>query len=128
MENNTRSKGDTLNKQERERYKKKLLEKKLELNHQLSEFYAESKSVETGIAQDVVDKAESSYTKEFLLSLSDSERQKLALIDDALKRVETSEFGICQSCGAKIAKKRLNVVPWAPLCIVCQQKEEEEAS
>lgn len=117
-----------MNKQERERYKKKLLEKKLELNHQLSEFYAESKSVETGIAQDVVDKAESSYTKEFLLSLSDSERQKLALIDDALKRVETSEFGICQSCGAKIAKKRLNVVPWAPLCIVCQQKEEEEAS
>ena len=117
-----------LNKQERARYKKILLEKKRELNHQLSEFYSESKEVETGIAQDVGDKAESSYTKEFLLSLSDSERQKLALIDDALKRVETPEFSICQSCGAKIGKKRLNVVPWAPLCIVCQQREEEEAS
>jgi DnaK suppressor protein len=128
VENNTRSKGDTLNKQERERYKKVLQERKQELNHQLSEFYSESKAVETGIAQDVGDKAESSYTKEFLLSLSDSERQKLGLIDEALKRVETPDFGICQSCGTKIAKKRLNVVPWAPLCIVCQQKEEEEAS
>lgn len=117
-----------MNKQEKERYKKVLQEKKQELNHQLSEFYSESKEVETGIAQDVGDKAESSYTKEFLLSLSDSERQKLVLIDDALKRIATSEFGICQSCGAKIHKKRLDVVPWTPLCIVCQQKEEEEAS
>ncbi len=94
----------------------------------MSEFYSESKAVETGIAQDVGDKAESSYTKEFLLSLSDSERKKLGLIDEALKRVETPEFGMCQSCGVKIAKKRLNVVPWTPLCITCQQKEEEEAS
>jgi DnaK suppressor protein len=123
-----RSKGDTLNKQERERYKKVLQERKQELNHQLSEFYSESKEVETGIAQDIGDKAESSYTKEFLLSLSDSERKKLGMIDEALKRVETTEFGVCQNCGTKIAKKRLNVVPWAPLCIVCQQKEEEEAS
>jgi len=117
-----------LNKQERERYKKILLERKREINHQLSEFYSESKEVETGIAQDIGDKAESSYTKEFLLSLSDSERKKIALIDQALKRVETAEFGICQSCGVNINKKRLDVVPWTPLCIACQQKEEEEAS
>lgn len=117
-----------MKKQERERFKKKLLEKKRELNHQLTEFYSESKEVETGIAQDVGDKAESSYTKEFLLSLSDSEREKLILIDQALKRVETPEYGICQNCGTKITNKRLNVVPWATLCIVCQQKEEEEAS
>ncbi|MGB3862937.1 MAG: TraR/DksA family transcriptional regulator [Candidatus Aminicenantaceae bacterium] len=117
-----------MNKQERERYKKILLERKQELKHQLSEFYSESKEVETGIVQDFGDEAESSYTKEFLLSLSDTERKKLALIDQALKRVETAEFSICQSCGVKISKKRLNVVPWAALCIVCQQKEEEEAS
>jgi DnaK suppressor protein len=128
VENNTQSKGNKLNKQERERYKKILQERKQELNHQLSEFYSESKEVETGIAQDIGDKAESSYTKEFLLSLSDSERKKLASIDQALKRVETKEFGVCQSCGVDIGKKRLNVVPWTPLCIVCQQKEEEEDS
>lgn len=128
MENNTRSKGDTLNKREREIYKKKLLERKQELNHKLSEFYSESKEVETGIVQDLGDEAESSYTREFLLSLSDTERKQVASIDKALKRVETADFGICESCGVNIGKKRLNVVPWAPLCIACQQKEEEEAS
>ncbi len=117
-----------MNKRERERYKKKLLERKQELNHKLSEFYSESKEVETGIVQDLGDEAESSYTREFLLSLSDTERKQVALIDKALKRVETADFGICESCGVNIGKKRLNVVPWAPLCIACQQKEEEEAS
>lgn len=128
MGNNTRSKGDTLNKQERERYKKKLLERKQELSHKLSEFYSESKEMETEMAKDLGDKAESSYTKEFLLSLSDTERKQVALVDEALKRVETADFGICESCRVAIGKKRLNVVPWAPLCIACQQKEEEEAS
>ena len=117
-----------MNKQERERYKKKLLERKQELSHKLSKFYSESKEVETGIAKDLGDKAESSYTKEFLLSLSDTERKQIALIDKALKRVEAADFGICESCGVNIGKKRLNVVPWTPLCIACQQKEEEEAS
>jgi DnaK suppressor protein len=117
-----------LKKQERERYKKQLLEKRQEINHQMSEFFSESKEVETGIAQDVGDKAESSYTKEFLLSLSDTERKQLILIGEALKRVEAGDFGVCQTCGADIGKKRLDVVPWARLCIACQQKEEEEAS
>jgi len=122
------NKGDILNKREKERYKKKLLEKKKEINHHLSEFYTESKEVETGIAQDVVDRAESSYTKEFLLSLSNKERKQLSLINEALKRIEKGTYGICQRCTQEIGKKRLEAIPWTPYCINCQEKEEEESS
>ena len=122
------SKGYILNKREKERYKKKLLEKKKEINHHLSEFYTESKEVETGIAQDVVDRAESSYTKEFLLSLSNKERKQLSLINEALKRIEKGTYGICQRCTQEIGKKRLEAIPWTPYCINCQEKEEEESS
>jgi len=115
-----------LNKAERERYKKILMEKKEEIGAKLSEAYSESREVETGIAQDIADKAESSYTKEFLLSLSDAERKQLFLIDEALKRIEKDEYGICQMCQKNISKKRLNAVPWAPHCIECQEKAEEE--
>jgi DnaK suppressor protein len=117
-----------VNKQEKERYKKMLLEKKEDLNDQMSELFNESKDIDTGDVQDVGDKAESSYTKEFLLSLSDSERKQLFLIDEALKRLEKDGFGTCQSCGKEISKKRLAAIPWAPNCIECQQKEEEESS
>jgi DnaK suppressor protein len=115
-----------LNKKEKEKYKVKLLEKKQEITEKLSETYNVSKEVETGIAQDVVDKAESSYTKEFLLSLSDTERGQLLMIDEALKRIEKCEYGICQMCGQKISKKRLDAVPWTPYCINDQEKAEEE--
>ncbi|NOR22026.1 MAG: hypothetical protein GQ476_05015 [Candidatus Aminicenantes bacterium] len=117
-----------MNKKERERYRNKLLKKKEEIVNKISETYNESKEVESGIAQDVVDKAESSYTKEFLLSLSDAEREQLLLIDDALKRIDKKEIGICQRCGKDINKKRLDVVPWTSYCIDCQEIEEEESS
>ena len=102
------------------------MEKKEEIGAKLSEAYSESREVETGIAQDIADKAESSYTKEFLLSLSDAERKQLFLIDEALKRIEKDEYGICQMCQKNISKKRLNAVPWPPHCIECQEKAEEE--
>ncbi len=117
-----------MNKAEREKYKKILTERKEEITAILSTAYNDSKEVETGIAQDLVDKAESSYTKEFLLSLSDAERKQLLLIDGALNRIDKDEYGICQRCQKNISKKRLNAVPWAPHCIECQQKEEEEES
>lgn len=115
-----------MNKKDKEYFKKKLLERKQKILEKLTELDTESKEVETDVAQDVVDKAESSYTKEFLLSLSDAERSQLFLIDNALKRLQRGEFGICQMCQKEIRKKRLEVVPWAAYCIDCQEKAEQE--
>lgn len=117
-----------MNKKEKERYKIKLLKKKQEIIEKLSETYNVSKEVETGIAQDVVDKAESSYTKEFLLSLSNTERSQLLMIDEALRRIEKCDYGFCQMCGKKISKKRLDAIPWTPYCLNDQEKAEEETS
>jgi DnaK suppressor protein len=116
-----------LNAKERERFKKMLLKKKEEIINILSEAYSEGKEIDAGISQDVADKAESSYTKEFLFSLSDTERKRLFMIDEAIKRIEDSSYGICQMCQNNIDKKRLVVVPWAPHCIECQEKEEKES-
>ncbi len=116
-----------MNKREKEKYKKRLEEKKKEIIDQLSEIYNESKEVDPGIAQDIGDKAESSYTKEFLLSLSDVERDQLLMIDDALKRIKECSYGICQMCNKKISIKRINAVPWTSHCINCQEKAEEES-
>lgn len=116
-----------MNAKERERFKKMLLKKKEEIINILSEAYSEGKEIDAGISQDVADKAESSYTKEFLFSLSDTERKRLFMIDEAIKRIEDSSYGICQMCQNNIGKKRLVVVPWAPNCIECQEKEEKES-
>jgi DnaK suppressor protein len=109
-------------------YKKKLLARRNEIVIKLSTLGKDSRDVETDIAQDTADKAESSYTKEFLLSLSDAERDQLFQIDAALKRIEVKDFGACQMCQKEIGKKRLNALPWTPLCIECQEKSESETA
>jgi DnaK suppressor protein len=118
-----------LNKKDKDRYQKKLLEIKKENNQKLIEFFHESQEVDdSSIAQDIGDKAESSYTKEFLLSLSDSERKKLLLVDEALTGIKENTYGKCQMCGVDIGRKRLSAVPWASLCFKCQEKAEKETS
>jgi DnaK suppressor protein len=115
-----------LNKKEREQFQKLLADKKESITRKLTETITESKEMESNVAQDLVDKAETSYTKEFLLSLSDGEREQLLLIDEALKRLEHGEFGVCQVCRKEIGAKRIVALPWTPLCIDCQEKAEEE--
>ena len=118
--------GKKMIKKEKDEFRKMLAAKKESIIRKLSETIAESKEMESNVAQDLVDKAETSYTKEFLLSLSDGEREQLLLIDEALKRLEHSEFGVCQLCQKEIGGKRLEAIPWTPYCIDCQEKAEEE--
>lgn len=115
-----------LNKKEMDEFRKLLAAKKESITRKLTETITESKEMESNVAQDLVDKAETSYTKEFLLSLSDGERDQLLLIDEALKRLEHGEFGACQVCGKEIGAKRIVAIPWTPLCIDCQEKAEAE--
>ena len=122
------NKGGSLKKKEQAATKQKLAALRNEIVRKLSNFRIESKEVETDIAQDLADKAESSYTKEFLLSLSDAERNQLFQIDSALLRIVRGEFGQCQTCQKEISKKRLNALPWTALCIECQEKAESETS
>lgn len=115
-----------MSKKDKDQFRKLLADKKETITRKLTEAITESKEMESNVAQDLVDKAETSYTKEFLLSLSDGEREQLLLIDEALKRLERGEFGICQVCRKEIGPKRLLALPWTPLCIDCQEKAEEE--
>ncbi|HET9981950.1 MAG TPA: TraR/DksA family transcriptional regulator [Longimicrobiales bacterium] len=47
-------------------------------------------------------------------------------IDDALRTLYKTpeEYGKCSDCGARIAFERLDIVPWARLCVDCQRKDE----
>lgn len=114
-----------MDKKDKERFKKILLQKKEEIISKIVEFDSESKEIEPEVAQDLADRADNTYTKEFLLSLSTQERKQLKLIDQALSRLEEGTYGRCEMCGEKISKKRLEAIPWTPYCVRCQEKAEE---
>lgn len=74
--------------------------------------------------EDIVDRANNSYNREFMFALSDTERQILIEIDGALQRMESGTYGSCAHCSIEIAKARLRALPWAKYCIDCQEQVE----
>jgi DnaK suppressor protein len=63
-------------------------------------------------------------TAEQLARLEGRERHELDEIQDALARLETGAFGVCDGCGGAIPLKRLQAVPWARQCLGCHGKGE----
>ncbi len=76
-------------------------------------------------AEDLVDRANSAYNREFMLSLSDSERTILLEIEDAMARLDDGGYGVCSHCEETIAARRLQAVPWARYCVDCQELSEQ---
>src|SRR5208283_1989803 len=51
----------------------------------------------------------------------DREFNQLRNARAALLRIKQGSFGICQQCDEDIHPKRLAAIPWAALCIRCQE-------
>ena len=47
---------------------------------------------------------------------------QLRMIDEALGRMESRDYGICLSCEEGIPRKRLTALPWAKYCGPCQEQ------
>ncbi len=112
-------------KKELEKYRRLLEEKRTTLLAELAKTrHAEEETTEES-TQDIADKAVSSYTREFLYSLSDNDRNTLLQIDQAIGRIDDGTYGTCMNCGSSLSEKRLNAVPWAPHCVECQELAEK---
>ena len=105
-------------------FRERLQQKKQEILEAYNKNKTYGKEADEDGAQDIADKASNSYAKEFLFSLSNSERELLQLMDDALTRIEDKRFGVCLSCEEEMNQKRLDAVPWARHCLACQEKQE----
>ena len=74
----------------------------------------------------MADEGTDAMEREKKFMLASQEGELLYQIDEALRRMYRNEdaYGICQECGDRIARERLDAIPYADLCIDCQEKEE----
>ena len=82
-------------------------------------------SKNTSMPTDMAELGSANFDQELTLSLLGSEKDALDQIDGALKRIEDGSFGQCEECGMKIAKPRLEAIPYAALCVQCASQQEE---
>ena len=73
---------------------------------------------------DEMDAASSEINLAFLGRLRERERGLITKIDQALAKIESNEFGLCESCGEEVGIKRLEARPVAELCIDCKSEQE----
>ena len=78
----------------------------------------------SGYTYHMADVATDTYDREFSLGLASNEQKALYELDDALKRIEEGTFGICEECKCVMTKIRLKAVPYARLCVKCQEKRD----
>ena len=54
-----------------------------------------------------------------LAALLAAARERIAEVDEALRRVDGGTYGACERCGRPIGDERLAVRPFARLCMAC---------
>ena len=126
MPSRTHNEGGTLmDKKRLEYYKKKLSTRREELMKTIARTQEEGRTADDDQTVDLADKAAKSYTKEFLLGMTNTDRTIMNMIDAALRRIQADEYGVCANCQDEMQQKRLEAVPWAKHCISCQEKMEQ---
>jgi DnaK suppressor protein len=75
---------------------------------------------------DPTDRASLEENRNYTLRIRDRERKLIFKIEDALKRLDEGEYGICESCGENIGLERLKARPVTTLCIDCKSTQEVE--
>jgi DnaK suppressor protein len=94
------------------------------LNMYKQDLRAGQESADDG-TEDIVDRANNAYNRELMFSLSDTERNTLLQIENALRRMDEGSYGRCSNCGQSIALPRLEALPWARFCVDCQELAEK---
>lgn len=84
----------------------------------------ESRSEGVAAEADPLDLCVQSFSKEQLYLICEVNRQTLALVLEALLRIQSDSYGLCEECQGPISDKRLRALPWSKLCIQCQNATE----
>ena len=83
-----------------------------------------SQATSAGVG-DVGDAANHGASAELNSQLAALESRELRQIERAIELIRDGRYGICEHCEQQIPVARLQVVPFAPLCVECQREMEE---
>lgn len=108
-----------------ENMKAKLLEQKKTLLDSLADQSEDMKNlVKTVESGDEADVAADVIDRQLLTSIGTQDAIRLQQIENALDRINQDKYGRCIKCGKEIPEERLEVLPYALMCIQCASAEE----
>jgi DnaK suppressor protein len=74
---------------------------------------------------DIMDEILMANDRDLAIDALHREAVLLAEVQLALDAIDNEEYGLCACCDERIAPRRLEAVPWARLCIRCQEQVDQ---
>jgi len=111
-----------------ENIRKRLIGMREDLLAEVRSKNAEAANLKDEGVADIADLGLTDSLGELLHLLSDSKREEIMNIDEALERLRQGRFGQCLGCGETIDLERLELRPYTRYCIECKTKLEKEES
>jgi DnaK suppressor protein len=75
---------------------------------------------------DELDRIQQATERDYAIGSLERNFSRLREVSAAIRRIDAGTFGVCSSCEEEITPKRLAAVPWAALCIGCQETADRE--
>jgi DnaK suppressor protein len=88
---------------------------------QISKTQLESSGDLSAYSNHMADQGTETERREITSQILSTRREALFEIDLALKKINQGKYGICESCGKPISKRRLKFLPQARKCIKCSR-------
>ena len=70
---------------------------------------------------DSMDETVLASQRDIAIDVLNRKRELLSQVSEALLRLDEGSYGLCLECGTGIAERRLSALPWAALCLTCQE-------
>ena len=115
-----------MDKKESQHFREMLVVQKRELIEKARRTLEQDMALDVNELPDDMDFASTQADQSVTLRLRGREKTLLKKIEEALNRIDTGEFGVCEECGEDITMKRLEARPVTTLCIQCKQEQEQK--
>lgn len=79
-------------------------------------------AVTPAVAASEEDQAQALQHEAVSVGLNNLGYDQLRLIEEALDRLASGDYGTCFACESPIPPRRLEAVPWARYCVSCQER------
>ncbi len=112
-----------MNARQQAHFRKLLAEWKADLSHDIDRT-VHTMQDEATVFADPNDRASQESDIALELRNRDRERKLIKKIDETIVKIESGDYGYCESCGVEIGLKRLEARPTATLCIDCKTLDE----
>ncbi|MGD8934096.1 MAG: TraR/DksA family transcriptional regulator [Gammaproteobacteria bacterium] len=107
-----------------DKYRQKLLDLRDQYNKKIGAIDADVHHKNEPVEKDFAEQATQRENDDVLNALNEDAKIIVGQINSALHRIESGDYGICTECGAEISEGRLDIVPYAALCIKCAEKSD----